>query len=243
MSSPTTGPEGPRSTAAYAPYVIPPVAAGASIIPLFSGFMVKSAQQQYKPMPRVSFIEGLAAGFRAAPTIGSIIGAQLIIQDLVEKRMFTPPQQGELPTLSSMVRSSAIVGALSAPGLAIFNGQSMGKSAIQSLRGLSLLQIAAIVSRETTFLLSMRISDPASDYMKERFGDSPAVVYGSAFASGAFGSFISQPADTALTCWQNGMRVTNLSHAMRGGPVKALTVGTFAVLYKFTKETFSTLFT
>lgn len=157
--------------------------------------------------------------------------------------MFSPPQEGEQPTLGSMVRSSALVGGLSAPGLAIFNGLSMGKTAGESLRALSMLQVAAIVKRETAFLLSMRVSDPASEYMKERFGNSPAILYGSAFASGAFGSLISHPADTALTCWQQGVRVTNISHAMRGGPVKALSVGVFAAIYKFSKEKLSELST
>ena len=198
--------------------------------------MIKSTQQQGKSVPRITLLQGVLAGARAAPIIGSIIGAQMITQEFVEKKIFTPPKEGQKPSLSTMLSSSVIVGALSAPGLAVFNGQSMGKTAMQSLKGLSTLQVAAIISRESLFLLSMRASKPASDYMKKRFGDSSAIVYGSAFASGSFGSIISQPADTLLTCWQNGIKVTNFSQAMRGGPVKAATVGTFAMIYPLVKE-------
>lgn len=241
MSSSTTTPEGPRPTPWYIPYVVPPVSASVSVPFIFRGFITKSLQQQGKPTPKIPLIRGFAAGIRSAPTIGGIIGTQLISQDLVEKNIFPPSREGEQPTPVSMISSSAIIGALSVPGLVIFNGQSMGKTPLESITGLSPLQSAAIVSREIAFLISMRISEPVSNCMKDKFGDSPTVVYGSTFASGAFGSLISHPADTALTCWQNGMRVTNLSHAMRGGPVRALTVGSFATLYQLAKETFSNI--
>ncbi|ADI37923.1 putative membrane protein [Waddlia chondrophila 2032/99] len=237
----STNLEGHSPFAPYLPYIIPPVSAGASIIPVFRGFIIKSAQQLGKPAPRMTVFRGLWEGLRASPTIGAVIGAQLVIQEIAEKKLFTPPIEGQQPSLLSMLVSSAFVGTLSAPGLAVFNGQSMGKSLMQSLKGLSLLQTAAIVARETCFLLSIRISDPVSNHMKNKFGDHPSVIYGSTFFSAAFGSLISHPADTALTCWQKGIQVNNLSHAMKGGPVKALAVGSFAVAYKITKEALTIL--
>lgn len=238
-----TGPEGSNPFAAYLPYVIPPVAAGASIIPVFRGFIAKSAQQLGEPVPRFSILRGLWEGVKAAPTIGMVVGTQLIIQDIAEKKLFKPPAEDEQPSLAMMVASSIFVGTLSAPGLAIFNGQSMGRSFKQSLKDLSWKQTAAIVARETSFLLSIRISDPVSEYMKEKFGDKAVVIYGSTFLSAAFGSLIGHPADTALTCWQKGIKLNSFSHAMKGGPAKGLAVGSFAVIYKVAKEALNNLFT
>ncbi len=221
-----------------APYVIPPCAASAAIVPVFYGFIAKSAQQTGNKIPDMSIKEALKEGFKTAPTVGLIVGTQMVVQNLVEKFLMklsngTKDQSsGFLP----MLVSSMIVGMLSAPPLAVFNGQSMGMKPLQSLKRLSAKQTGAIVARETSFLFSLRVSGPVSELMKRRCGENKAVEYSSAFVSGAIGSLIGHPADTALTCWQKNMKVDTFRQAMRGGPIKAMTVGGFSVCYKIAKE-------
>ncbi len=228
------------------PYVIPPVAAATAIVPVFYGFIAKSAQQLGKPAPRMAPIEALKQGVKAAPTVGVIVGTQMVVQTIVENQLFGMNKR-KAPSFLSMLASSIIVGIISAPALAVFNGQTMGRSIKASLQSLSGKQTMAIVTRETSFLFSLRISAPVSEAMKQSCGDSYVVDYGSTFMTGAIGSLIGHPADTALTLWQKNKRVMWKKHwnqkrklacalrLLRGVPAKALAVGGFAMGYKWVK--------
>lgn len=215
------------------PYLIPPVAASIAIVPVFYGFIVKSAQQIGSPIPKMPIGTVLRSGFAAAPTIGITVGLQMGAQNEVEKFF---PAQKETSDVTSMVFSSVIVGAISVPPLAVLNGKSMGQTAMASLKGLSSLQAGAIIIRETSFLFALRVSTPLSEYMKSTLGDNKAVEYGSAFTSGAISSIIGHPADTALTFWQKKMKIDGLRCLMRGSMPKALAVGGFSAGYQFTKN-------
>lgn len=218
---------------ATVPYLIPPIAASIAIVPVFYGFIVKSAQQIGSPIPKMTFDTLFWRGLKAAPTIGMTVGLQMGMQNQVEKFF---PAQKETSPVASMIFSSVIVGAISVPPLAILNGQSMGQRAIASLKNLCPFQSGAIIIRETSFLFALRISEPLSEYMKSSFGDNEAVAYGSAFAGGAISSVIGHPADTAFTLWQKGMKINGLRSLMRGSFVKALAVGGFSTGYQFTKN-------
>ncbi len=182
--------------------------------------------------------KALMDGCRAAPTISVIVGTQMISQNLIEKgfKAIMKGISGKEDHFALMLVTSMIVGGISAPALAVFNGQTMGRTVKESLRSLSQKQTIAIVTRETSFLFSLRVSKPMSEFMEDRCGKNKAVEYGSTFAAGAIGSLVGHPADTALTLWQKGRNVENLSQLMRGGPVKALTVGGFSICYKTVKE-------
>lgn len=176
----------------------PIFAAAGAIVPPYYFFVRKSWEQQGKPVPSMTMREVVMGGVKAAPTIGTIVGTQMIVQALVEKALAKARKNGDdqPPGFGTMLGSSAFVGGVSAPFLAIFNGQTMGLSPMQSLSALSPRQVAAIVTRETSFLFSLRISDPLSEQMKQIAGDNKAVEYGSAALSGGIGSVIGHPADT-----------------------------------------------
>lgn len=220
-------------------YATPPAAAAFAIIPVYYGFVAKSAQQIGKPIPRMTLYEAFKGGLKASPTIGAIVGTQMIVQSVAEKMLMKNSEcKNNEPDFFRMFASALMVGSISAPALAIFNGQTMGQTAKESLRRLSAKQAGAIVSRETSFLFSIRISDPVSNAMKSVFGDNKIVEYVSAFFSGAVGSIIGHPADTALTLWQNRMKVTHARQLMWGAPMKALATGGFAMCYKLINSIF-----
>jgi len=209
-----------------------PVAAGGAVVPVFYGFMAKSAQQLGNPVPSMPPVEVLKAGVKAAPTIALIVGMQTAAQSGLEKAWLN----GQAASPFSMLLSAAAVGAVSAHGLAMFNAQSMGQSPLQAAKDLSFKQGSAIVTRETSFLLALRIAGPVSEAMQRQFGKNKAVDYASAFTTGVIGSVVGHPADAALTLWQKGMPVTSISQLMRGAPARALAVGGFSVCYKTLKE-------
>lgn len=221
------------SWASINPYFTPPFAASTAIVPTFYGFVVKTAQQLGEQAPKMTLKEALKGGLKAAPTIGAIVGTQMIMQRIVEKAL--AKDKGSENFLS-ILGGSMVVGGVSAPALAIFNGQTMGRSALESLKSLSVKQTSAIVTRETSFLFSLRISDPMGHMMRQIAGDNKIVDYVSAFTSGAIGSVIGHPADTALTLWQKNIQVVSWQQLMRGAPAKALAVGGFSVFYKLVKE-------
>lgn len=221
-----------------APYAAPPISAAVAIIPSFYGFVVKSAQQVGEPIPRMTVFQVIKGGFKASPTIGLIVGTQLIVQGFAEKFFKKPSIDGkeESNRFSSMVASSIVVGIISAPGLAIFNALTMEMPVSKALKELSIRQVGAITVRETSFLFSIRISHPISEMVKQQFGENDKTKYSVAFMSGAIGSVIGHPADTLLSNWQKGKKVTNLSQIMKGAPAKAAAVGVFSMTYEFVKS-------
>lgn len=215
-----------------APYVAPPVAAAIAIIPVFRDMIAKSAQQIGKPIPPTTALEGIKAGVRAAPTVGVIVGTQMVVQELLEKRLIGEKEK----TLLSALFSSAIVGAASAPVLAVFNGQTMGWSLRTSLKRFAPKQVMAIAVQETAFVGGFSVADRLSAIMKQQFGDNRTVDCTAAFLAGALGSLAGHPANTAFTRWQSKMALESPRQLMWGASRKARAVGCFCMLYKLGKE-------
>lgn len=230
-TSPVTPTEkGPWAT--LKPYLVPPVAAAGAIVLPFRDFIIKSALQKGEQAPKVSLKQGLKAGLGTAPTVGAIVGTQMVVQSMVEKALAGDSKK---ESLSLKLLSSAIVGIVSAPVLAVFNGKTMGWSVVESLRKFTPKQGLAIALQETAFVGGLAVADQLAAAMKEKLGDNKAVEYGAAYTAGALGSLAGQPGNTALTRWQNGMTLS-LRQCMWGGLTKARGVGLFAVLYKMGKE-------
>jgi hypothetical protein len=216
-----------------APYVIPPVAASAAIVLVFHDMVAKSAQQKGQAIPTMPLMEILKGGVKAAPTVGAIVGTQMVLQSLLEK---TLTGQSNAGSLSSTFASSAVVGTASAPVLAVFNGQTMGWSVRESLRRFSAKQGLAIAVQETAFVGGLSAADRLAVPMRKWFGNNKAIDYIAAFVAGAAGSLAGHPANTALTRWQSGMTVDSACQLMWGSLRKARAVGGFSIVYKFGKE-------
>jgi len=232
----------PTGPSPFSKYMLPPLAAGGAIPPFFYGFIRKSALQRSLPVPALSLARVAIEGIKASPTVAALVGTQLIVQKEVEARLSRSPVENNL---RNMIASSAIVATASVPLLAIFNGQTVGMSPLQSLRAISPLQAGAINLKELTFLFSVRVSGPLSDMMKKVAGDNRATTVGSHFLAGAIGSYVGHPGDTILTWSQNNMSVRNelkncgVRSLMRGAHSKAAAVGGFTVLYNLIKERLS----
>jgi hypothetical protein len=212
---------------------VPPFAASGAIVFIFRDLIAKSAEQQGQPIPRITHLEGLKEGLKAAPTIGTIIGAQMGIQGILEKAFAGNANQG---TLSSMLASSATVGAISAPIIAVFNGQTMGWSIKKSLQKFSAKQAGAIAAQETAFVAGLSAADRLSALMRQEFGDNRMVGYAAAFTAGFVGSFAGHPANTALTRWQSGLSIDSHHQLMWGSTRRARAIGFFSVGYTVIKE-------
>lgn len=237
MSSPINGAQNePPSIGIWpkiGPYVIPPIAASGAIIPAFKHMIYKSALQKGQPIVPISYMKGISEGCKAAPTVGAIVGSQMIIQNYVEKVIVGDKRKA---SLTDTFVSSGIVGIISSPILAIFNGQTMGLTLRESIRKFTLRQGVTIAGQETCFILGICASDRISTIMKSQFGDNKTVDYSGAYISGALGSIAGHPFNTALTRWQSGLTIDNPRQLMWGAARKAHAVGIFAVCYKLAKE-------
>ncbi len=222
----------------WSSWVVPPFAAGVAIIPPYYGFAAKTAQQLEKPIPRMGPGEAFKGGCRLAPTVAGIVGMQMILQKTVEQKVqeLVGHGQGKAPTLFETAASSFVVGGLSSPAIAVFNGQAAGQTPMHALRNLSSRQLGAIAVQETAFVMGMSASKHINALAKEHLGDGKTVTYGSSFVSGALGSLAGHAANTALTRWQNGLTVDKVSQLARGGPAKAMATGVFAAGYHITKD-------
>ncbi|MBI2743901.1 MAG: hypothetical protein HYX48_08310 [Chlamydiales bacterium] len=218
---------------AVAPYVVPPMAASAAIVPVFRDMIAKSAQQKGEPIRKMSLYRGVIEGIKAAPTVGVIVGTQMIVQKAVEKALLGDSGKA---SFSSAIASSAIVGAVSAPVLLVFNGQTMGYSVTESIRRFSFKQCFAIVLQETAFVGGLSVADRLAVVMKKQFGDNKGVEYAAAFTTGALGSLAGHPANTVVTRAQSGMKIDHIGQLMWGAARKARAIGCFSVFYKAGKE-------
>lgn len=237
MTSPTSATNKQTSNnfwTSMAPYVVPPIAASAAIVPVFRDLVAKSDLQKGKPVLPMTCVESIKGGIKMAPTVGAIIGTQMVFQRVVEKAL-TGSFGSE--SLLSTLSSSMVVGIASAPILAVFNGQTIRQSMKESLRKFSLKQGMAIAVQETAFVVGLSAADKLSKIMKGQFGDNKAVDYIAAFIAGAAGSLTGHPANTALTRWQSHMTIDSFQQLMCGGARKARAIGCFSVGYKFAKET------
>lgn len=222
-----------------APYALPPIAASIAIVPVFRDMIVKSAQQKGMPIPSMPIRISLKEGIKAAPTVGTIVGVQMISQRILEKALL---KESDSKNFSSTLISSAIVGTASAPILAIFNGQTMGWTIKQTLRKFSAKQGLAIAIQETAFVGGLSIADQLAAILNKKFGNSKAIDYTASFIAGAAGSLAGHPANTALTRWQSGLTINNPRQLMWGSMRKARAVGIFSMIYKAGKETLNSTF-
>lgn len=218
---------------AVAPFIAPPISASAAIIPAFRDMIAKSAQQKGEPVSYMTLRDGLRAGVRAAPTVGAIVGTQMVLQKRVEKMV---SQHFEGDGVRAAFASSAVVGTASAPVLAVFNGQTMGWTVRESLRRFSARQGLAIAAQETAFVGGLSAADLVAAGMRRWLGNNRAVDYAAAYLAGAAGSVAGHPANTALTRWQSGLSVDSAQQLMWGSLRKARAVGAFSVVFKLGKE-------
>ncbi|NGX63283.1 MAG: hypothetical protein KR126chlam6_00691 [Candidatus Anoxychlamydiales bacterium] len=229
-----------------APYTSKPVSAGLAITFTVYGFIAKTALQLGKKRPKITFKttdikagaaktisakQLLAEGVKAAPKIGAAVGAQMLSQEWVENKvnsLINSSEKGK--NIISIATSSAIVGAISSPFLAAFNGQTMGYSFLKSMRMLSAKQVGVIGVRETNFIFSLRASKPLGEKMKQ-YNDTKATENVASFIAGYLGSIAGHIPDTALTLFQKSRKITSLSQLMRGANTRAVAVGIFTIIY------------
>jgi hypothetical protein len=212
-------------------YLGPTVAATVSIFPVFPGLMLKSAEQNGLPL-KTTIKDCMKKSFKAAPTAGLLVGTQLVIQEIVEDilRKYIPQENCE--NFGFKMFSGTVVGGISAPLLAAFNGQTMGSSIIDSIKFLSRKQVGAIMALESSFIVSINATEPLGRAVKKISGDNKITECVISFISGFIGSIFGHPADTALTIWQKGREITSFSQLMKGWRIKAITLGIWMMLFK-----------
>ena len=71
----------------WSSWIVPPVAAGAAIVPTYYGFAVKTAQQLGQPIPKMGPVEALRGGCRLAPTVSGLVGLQMILQNGTQQKV------------------------------------------------------------------------------------------------------------------------------------------------------------
>lgn len=197
-----------------------PVAAGLAFPPTFRDLAIKSSQQLGLPPPSMSFRKSLKQGARAAPMFSLTVGLQKALQERIEREFRAGSKEKQF---SFMFLSSATVGGLSAPCLAILNGLTLGWSPSKSLSKLSPIQCAAIVIQETSFLAGTSAGDyllalvsDLSGHKAESSRDNIFLQTGAAAVSGAIGSVFGHPANVLLTRQQKGLRIDHISQLTLG---------------------------
>lgn len=229
-----------------APYVVPPVAASLAIVPAFYDMANKTTLQKGLTPPRMTptlVLKGIKGGVGAAPSVGVIVGTQMVLQGRVEKGLvqaFPNLFEGDSNQAKGALTlaSSAVVGALSSPCLAVYNGKTMSPAwtARESLSRFTLKQAGAVTLQETGFVAGLAAADLLSRPMKQVLGDNKGAEYAAAGTAGALGSLVGHAGNTALTRWQNKLPVQTFSQLRLGSLTKARGNAMFAFVYNCVKD-------
>ena len=213
---------------------IEPIAAGLAIIPTFYGFQVKTALQRGVSIPKYKPLSALKDGLRASPLIAAMISSQRIGQMALDQAI--QKQFGCHENFITAITSSAVIGVACTPAMVIFTGMTQRKSAINSLKDLSLKQFGASAAIEVGFLAGMGATGPMIKLFQQKFGNAKSVEYGGAFSSGFIGAMAGHAGDSAMTMWQNTIKIENLKQLGRGAITRSISVGSLNCIYRFVKD-------
>lgn len=219
----------------YGAYLTNPGVAAVAILPAFGDLEAKGKLQVGEKVEQRSFQENIKRGRKIAPITGLVIGAQMFLQPMVASYLVKP---GDKPTTTDSLFSSAAVGLISAPFLAGFNGKARGVPLLETIRKLTLSKTAVICIQETAFVSSQTLQEKLQPYS----GNSKVMPYLIAYASGFVGSLLGHPANTALTRWDENLRIENIRQLGWGALRKANGIGKFSVCYKLGKDTLEVVF-
>jgi hypothetical protein len=219
----------------FAPYAVPPVVATVAIVPVYRDLVAKSFEQKGLTVPKMTIMEGLKLGFKAAPITGALVGAQLVLKEYVDNKLKKHVKEQRFLSVLTTVGSPAVVGFVTAPILAAFNGQTMGVSWMNSLRQLrgrrGLNVCMAFALQETACVAGLTAGSQMNN-----FGNDPVASYATTFTVGVLGSLAGHAFNTSITRWQSDMTVFP-NQLMWGAVRRARAIGFFAVFIKFGSET------
>lgn len=228
----------------YNKYVVPVTAAGLAVGPTMRGFVLKSEKQTgIRNMPKPLMAHAIQ-GLKAVPTVGAVVGSQLIAQQIFESglKKYRGDKENKPENIADMVGSVAFVSLLSAPALAAWNGLSINippRVAITELAK-SPKKIFAIYVQEKGFLIGLVAGERLSKQAQAQYGQSKIIEYVIVMISGGMGSLAGHAGDTALTRWSKkiGSRPlpVRLEHLPRGALIKCITVAGYSGLFKLGKD-------
>ena len=186
------------------------MAAAAAMACSFPLYKMKSSLQLGRGLPPVAdLFKGVA---EAVPLTGVVVGSQLLAKNEVKKRN------------DSNVASSLAVATFSSPFLVLLNGTSNNQSFMTSFKNMDRKQLGTTAVRELFFLSTL--DDEKRDYP-------------TTFALAASVNLVASPTDNYLTRLMFNAPATQWKDYAKGGPMRALFAGTFAVCYKLFTETFN----
>lgn len=216
------------------PFWGPPVSIGMAAFPSFYWYQVKCAMQAgiKAPPPVVTEIARGASG--AAP----ILIAQMILQMVVERGLkdFSKAyglNERVVQSPAFAIGSSMAVGGASVWALAVYSGRTIQPPIPirESIRWVTWQRGRLIFCREACFFSGIASSEHCSLVAQKHFGEEKIVKYTAVFFSGAFGSFLGHPFDTALVYLQYGLRRENCLQLMRGASARIFSNGVLTVIF------------
>lgn len=220
---------------AIAPVCAQTASASAATTVMFRDMMIKTYKQKGLPVPPITFLEGMKEGIKAAPIVVAIILTQMKVTEIIENTIFPDKSKRGI---GSLFQSSAMVGFVSSPILAIFNGRTMPEKygPVESLRRLRVPQALAITAQETGCVAGVYGAERAAAKAKEVLGDYEVLDYGAAAASGGAGALSGHAGNTALTRWQSGLKIETPMQLFWGAGPRARALATFCAVYLFGKK-------
>ncbi len=186
--------------------------AGAANIPTFRYFAEKNGANCGTKLPINTKIRWILRGIQTAPSIGASVGLQLALQKGIENFQKDPS------SIINKVASAALVGLISSPFLAAFNGQLANQPYLMALRKAfnNPRIIMAITLRETSFIGALVLTDPVIGKMRAVWGDFKGLGFVVAGFTALAGAALGQIPDCISCRLQNNLKVIDTKKGNSG---------------------------
>jgi hypothetical protein len=160
------------------------------------------------------------------------VGLQILVKNHVEP---------EEKTILTLMGSSALAGLVSSPFMAMVNGRSMGWSMQKSWQRLSFKVAGAISAQEAFCVAGITAKKQIAPKVNEKFGESKALDTITSFVCGCIGGLAGHLPNTAVTRWQNDLKMDHPRQFMWGASRRVPAVGCFSVIYNLADDFFKSL--
>lgn len=211
------------------PYLTSAPAGAVGLVAVFRDYMVKSRQQLGEAVPNFPRKLVFEEGCKAAGPFGAVICMQMAVKGVVQ------PKDPKERNFGTLVGSSAVAGAVSSPFVAMVNGKSMNWTYSKSWQRFTFPVAAAITVQETCFVAGVTAQELLAPEMKKRFGDNWMVDTVTAFVGGGVGGFAGHWANTAVTRWQNDLKVER--HQLLWGAARRVrAVAVLSVIFNWVEK-------
>lgn len=215
--------------------VVPMVTAGAMTPLVMQDLINKSADQTFKPRPRMSRRDVLLESRGTYRNLAGLVGGGVAVQQAI-KNAVTPA--GQKPNIKVELGSSLVAAACTTKYILRLNARTLAKETNKgTMPKVTPRQVGAVLGQELTCFVGLGCGGQVAEHMQKVTGENKGTEYLSTATSAVMGSVFGHPFNTDVSRSQSGMPITwKPGEAFRGVVPRAKAVAKLSLGLKAAKD-------